>query len=153
MSVEEARAALPGLERQSRYDGRGLGPVRYRSRPEGKNFGSIDVVADGDGPTAKVLSYSINMNAATTSLDDLRSGLIERWGEPSEPEGLQRLLIVDLWKDPSCDVEAQLLSISSIKDRTKPPDLVVVISSLAAQARFESRKEGERERRALEAMP
>ncbi len=93
------------------------------------------------------------MNAATTSLDDLRSGLKERWGEPSEPEGLQRLLIVDLWKDPSCDVEAQLLSISTDKDRTKPPDLVVVISSLEAQARFEKRKEGERERRALEAMP
>jgi hypothetical protein len=150
MSVAEALERHRGLERQIRYNGLGMGPVRYRSHPEESEPGRIELVADGEGQGAKVLSYSFNMNTAASGLDALRSELTDRWGEPTEPEGLQRLLIVSMWRDPSCDIEAQLLSISSVEDRTRPPDLVVMISSLEARARFERRKEKERERRALE---
>lgn len=152
MTIAGARRAHPDLHRDSGRDGQGVGGTHYDWKvPGGDGFENV-VLADGGEETSLVVSYSLDLTRSVASLDDLRGRLAERWGSATEPQGMERILIVAKWLDAACDLEAQLRSIARRDDPGAPSRLVVVLTSLAARERLIHRKETEREKRARE-MP
>ena len=152
MTIAEARRAHPDLHRDPGRDGQGVGGTHYDWRvPEGDGVENV-VLADGGEDSSLVVSYSLDLTRSVASLGDLRGRLSKRWGSATEPQGMERILVVAKWLDAACDVEAQLRSISRRDDPGEPARLVVVLTSLAARDQLIHHKKTEREERARE-MP
>ena len=151
MTVEEARRLHPDLRRHRKYDGLGVGPVRYVWDREGESRTENGIVVDAEGGTARIVSYSIDRTGDASGLDRIRSRLEEIWGRPTEPEGLERLLVVGKWTDSACNVEAHLRTIGPIRGEDGPPRIAIVITNRAAMNAHKKREEEQRLQRAREA--
>ncbi len=150
MTITDAHSTHPDLHRDPGRDGQGVGGTHYDWQVPGEDGVENVVLADGNEGTSLVVSYSLDLTRSVASLDDLRARLTERWGSATEPQGMERMLIVAKWLDAACDVEAQLRSIARRSDPRDPARFVVVLTSLAARGQLIDRKETELEKREQE---